>query len=171
MDEKQTERKILEKKLTIIQAIVVALCFLWVFASSWLGEGVFAYEVTKTKTVKESYEYVTGTVSTYVCYTTRYGDCYHAGYCGYLWNSSYKTTVYQAEKQGYDPCSKCTPTERTVLELTETRYRDVEKTETITKEPSLTVWIIGTCGIVLVYRVSTKGLRKRIDSLNTNPLI
>ena len=50
----------------------------------------------------------TSEVDTYICYTTDYGECYHAEYCQYLYNSANKTTVYQAEKSFRD-CSKCNP--------------------------------------------------------------
>ena len=46
---------------------------------------------------------------TYICYTTKTGECYHAYYCSYLKYSSYPTTVYQAEKKKYRACSKCNP--------------------------------------------------------------
>jgi len=42
-----------------------------------------------------------------ICYTTNYGECYHAAGCGYLWNSSHKTSVYQAKRRGFEPCSRC----------------------------------------------------------------
>jgi hypothetical protein len=42
-----------------------------------------------------------------VCYTTTYGDCYHASYCGSLYASSHKTTVFDARRNGYRDCSKC----------------------------------------------------------------
>lgn len=42
-----------------------------------------------------------------ICYTTRYGECYHAVDCGYLHSSSYKTNVYNAKKNGYRDCSRC----------------------------------------------------------------
>ena len=47
-------------------------------------------------------------VDTYICYTTKTGECYHAAYCQYLRNSSYKTTVYEAKKK-YRKCSRCSP--------------------------------------------------------------
>lgn len=158
----------LEKRLSIIRFIAVVLCIVLVCASSWLGENVFAYEIQETKTIREPYKYVTDTIHTYVCYTTTYGDMYHARGCGYLWNSSHETTVYQAEKRGYEPCSKCTPKEKTVLEVTETRYKDVEQTYTVTKEPTTLVWLVGTGGIILLYYISTIGLKKRINNLSAH---
>lgn len=41
-----------------------------------------------------------------VCYVTETGQKYHKGTCGYL-KSKIKTTMYQAEKEGYSPCSAC----------------------------------------------------------------
>lgn len=168
MEDKRKERESLETRLSIIRFIAIALCVVMVFVSPWLGENVFAYEVEETEIVEESYEHVIGTVSTYVCYTTEYGDKYHARSCGYLWNSSYETTVYEAEKDGYGACSQCTPREKTTIELTETRYREVEETEKVTKEPKVLVWLVGTGAIVLIYYVSTIGLKKRIDELSSN---
>ena len=165
MEQKRKEIESLETRLSVIGFIAISLCVIMVFISPWLGANVFAYEIEETKTIEEPYKYVVETVSTYVCYTTEYGDRYHARGCGYLWNSSYKTTVYHAKKDGYRPCSQCNPTEKTTLEITETRYREVEQTETITKEPKVLVWLIGTCIIVLIYHVSTIGLKKRIDDL------
>ena len=168
MEQKQKELDRLETRLGVIRLIAVSLCIIMVFSSSWLAKNVFAREIKETYTVEEPYEYVTGTISTYVCYTTTYGEKYHAKGCGSLWNSSHKTTVYQAEKRGYDPCSKCTPTEKTTLELKETRYREVERTKTVTKEPKILVWLIGSCSIVLIYYVSTIGLKKRIKELSAH---
>lgn len=53
-------------------------------------------------------------IDTYVCYTTDYGECYHARGCGYLKSSAHITTVYHAQANGYRSCSRCSPTERTV---------------------------------------------------------
>lgn len=167
MEQKRKEIESLEKRLSVIRFIAISLCVIMVFSSSWLAKNVFAYEIEETKTVKEPYQYVVGTVSTYVCYTTDYGDKYHARGCGYLWKSSNQTTVYQAEKNGYAPCSQCTPTQKTTLEITEKRYREVERTVTITEEPKLLVLLIGLGTITLIYYVSTIGLKKRIDELKT----
>ena len=46
---------------------------------------------------------------TYICYTTKTGECYHAYYCSYLKYSSHQTTVYQAERKKYRRCSSCNP--------------------------------------------------------------
>lgn len=48
-------------------------------------------------------------IDTYICYTTKTGECYHAAYCGYLYRSSYETTVYEAKKKNYRSCSRCNP--------------------------------------------------------------
>ena len=151
--EQRKEIAALESRVRWVRLIALSLCVVWVLCSILLGGSVFAYEVEETKIVEEPYEYVTGTVSTYVCFTTTYGEKYHARSCGSLWNSSHETTVYQAEQEGYSPCSLCTPYEETTLVLTETRYREVEWTETVTKEPKLLVWVIGTSAIILVYKI------------------
>ena len=165
MRDKRKEIESLETRLSAIGFIAISLCVIMVFVSPWLGANVFAYEIEETKTIEEPYKCVVETVSTYVCYTTEYGDRYHARGCGYLWNSSYKTTVYQAKKDGYGACSQCTPTEKTTLELKETRYREVEQTETITKKSTVWIWLISTGVIVLIYYMSTAELKKRIHDL------
>lgn len=45
---------------------------------------------------------------TYICYTTRTGECYHDDSCWYL-KSAYETTVYEASQKGYRQCSRCNP--------------------------------------------------------------
>ena len=163
LEEKKIEA--LEKALTVVKYISVALLILLVCCSSWLAKTVFAYQEAETITVKERYSYTVGTVNTYVCYTTEYGDCYHAKGCGSLWNSQYKTTVYQAKERGYSACSKCTPKERTTYDIVETGYKDVQKTEYITKEPTFAVWAIGTV-IVLVFNfLAIYIIRYKIDDL------
>ena len=146
-----------------------------------IASNIFSYEVTTTKTVDvpktEHYTEYAGTVSTYVCYTTTYGDCYHAEYCGSLWNSRHKTTVYHAEKAGYYPCSKCTPTQKTTVTLYENKTKTVitqeTKTETETKEPVLFVILI-TVGITIltvivvqiILHVKEKQASKQLAILN-----
>ena len=44
---------------------------------------------------------------TYICYTTKTGECFHSATCKYL-NTSYETTVYEAS-QKYKMCKYCNP--------------------------------------------------------------
>ena len=162
----EQKREELEWRLMIIRLITIALCILLLISSSWLAKTVFSYEVEHTKMVEEPYEYVVDRVQTYVCYTTTYGSKYHAAGCSYLWNSAHETTVYQAKNRGYGACSKCTPREQTVYEITEIRYQQVEQIETVTEEPTMAVRVIGLTSIVLIYYISTIWLRKRIRELN-----
>ena len=46
---------------------------------------------------------------TYICYTTRTGECYHDDSCHYIRYTAYETTVYEATQKGYSPCSQCNP--------------------------------------------------------------
>ena len=162
MDEKninlddERKRKIgnIELAKFIIGFAAFCMGFILVFSSSWLAKHVFSYEVKESYVSQEAYDHIVGTVDTYVCYTTDYGEKYHAAGCGSLWNSSHKTTVYHAQKRGYDPCAKCTPTERTVADIVETRYRDVEQTRTVTKTPTLRVFFVGVGSIAVVSAVS-----------------
>lgn len=41
-----------------------------------------------------------------VCYVTDYGNCYHNSNCPYL-HSKKDKTMYEAEMEGYSPCSYC----------------------------------------------------------------
>lgn len=44
---------------------------------------------------------------TYICYTTKTGECFHSATCKYL-NTAYETTVYEAS-QKYKVCKYCNP--------------------------------------------------------------
>lgn len=48
------------------------------------------------------------TVETYVCRLSTHNKCYHTVICG-LADSSYRTTVYQAEEKGYSDKCSCNP--------------------------------------------------------------
>lgn len=145
------------KKLLVVAVI---LYFFVCVCSAWLGENVFAYEVEKTKTVEEPYEYVVDVIWNYTCYTTTYGECYHESGCQYLHSSSHKTTVADAIDDGYRACSKCDPPIELPVVVKETRYKTVTKTETETKEPTIIVWIVCTGVYVLIY----KGIEKKINT-------
>jgi hypothetical protein len=45
---------------------------------------------------------------TYICYTTKTGECFHSAVCQYISKSAYETTVYEASKK-YRPCNHCNP--------------------------------------------------------------
>ena len=46
---------------------------------------------------------------TYICYTTKKGDCFHSGTCSYINDKkAYQTTVYEA-CHDYKLCSHCNP--------------------------------------------------------------
>ena len=107
---------------------------------------LFPYEIKKR--TLEYYDAKGAPISTYVCYTTEYGDCYHAKYCGYLWNSSYKTTVYEARENGYFKCSKCTPNVATTYYPTVTKSR--YKTQKIDKYAVCEFCFIALCAVVVI---------------------
>lgn len=151
-------KQILEKKkdklevtLSAVGLIALLLAVAVYFASSWLAVNIFFYDVTEDITKQEPYQYTTGYIDTYICYTTTYGECYHARGCGSLWSSSYKTTVYEARQEGYRSCSKCEPNQETRLAITETRWRDVTTTERIRKYPKKELCIIGWLLLVVLY--------------------
>ena len=72
--------------------IMVFVIFISIVLGLILGEFVFVSERKGANTI---------------CYTTTYGNHYHASYCGSLYASRHKTTVYDAKKNGYYDCSKC----------------------------------------------------------------
>ena len=51
---------------------------------------------------------------TYICYTTKTGECYHSANCRYINKSAYETTVYEACRD-YKPCWNCQPSVKTIL--------------------------------------------------------
>ncbi len=71
---------------------MIVIIFVSIVIGLLLGEFVFVSERKGANTV---------------CYTTTYGDSYHASYCGSLYASSHKTTVFNARRNGYKDCSKC----------------------------------------------------------------
>ena len=144
------------KKLLIV---AVVLYFFVIVLSAWLGESVFAYEVEKTKTVKEPYEHIVDVTWNYTCYTTTYGECYHESGCQYLHSSSHKTNVADAIDDGYRACSKCDPPRELPVVVKETRYKTVTKTETETKEPTAIVWIVCTGVYVSIWYVVAKRIK------------
>lgn len=59
---------------------------------------------------------------TYICYTTKTGECFHSAICKYIDKSAYETTVYEA-CQDYKPCDNCHPyTERYKTTITVRNY-------------------------------------------------
>lgn len=58
---------------------------------------------------------------TYICYTTKTGECFHSATCSYL-NTAYETTVYKAS-QKYKVCKYCNPcVEQYKTTITERNY-------------------------------------------------
>lgn len=58
---------------------------------------------------------------TYICYTTKTGECFHSATCQYL-NTAYETTVYEASKK-YKVCKYCNPcVEQYATTITERNY-------------------------------------------------
>lgn len=144
------------ERLETVQSFVILLfVFLIIglsFGSVWLAKNVYSYEVKTEEIVLEKYNYPTGEkINTFVCYTTTYGDCYHAEDCRYLWNSSHKTDVYTAQRQGFIACSMCSPTEKKTIEITETRYREVTKEKIEEKHPTALLFILGLIPLLAVF--------------------
>lgn len=119
---------------TWARLVTIVLSVILLMSLSWLAEDVFSNQYQ---------------VSTYICYTTTYGECYHADYCGSLWNSAHPTTVYKAQNSGYQPCSKCDPYEPT--------------TEMVTEPASAwLIWLVGTGCIVTAYLLTITVIKTQI---------
>ena len=89
----------------IIYSVVLSILFI----------GFLATFVIKTETITEIYNSKT----VYVTYT---GECYHNENCGYL-KSSIKTTIGEAEKNGYRPCSRCNTGYSGLINKNEVAYK------------------------------------------------
>jgi hypothetical protein len=158
-----SRRERLETALSVIVLVFVLLIVGLFFGSSWLAKNVYSYEVITEETIEEAYQHPTGEkINTFVCYTTTYGECYHAESCGYLWSSSHQTTVYDAELRGYSSCSRCSPTEKTVIEITETRYRDVKLERVEEKHPTLELFIIGFFPLLAVFLILFISIKRKL---------
>lgn len=173
-----TRRSTLQKKIRagekfckVVIWVAVILSSLVLIMSNYMASEWFAYTKEETYPKKETYTVVVERVDTYVCYTTTYGSCYHSRGCGSLWNSSYKTTVYEAIRDGYVKCSKCTPRVRTVYEVEETRERTVYKTRTVTKEPTLWVIVIGVGSIAILAGLLILAEKAEINTTTKNVLL
>ena len=161
-----TERNANGKKIDNIQIIVnvlFAVLLAAVFLSSgWLAKNVFNYEEIKEYNKIETYTEPTGEIiETFVCYTTLYGECYHSSECGSLWNSSFKTTVYEAVNDGYKPCSKCEPTEKTKYIVTEKKHNVIKCVERIEKHPIIEVFVCGSSSLLALYILTTIIINKK----------
>ena len=107
-------------------------------------------------------------IDTYVCYTTRTGECYHSGRCQYIRKSSYETTVYEAEQNGYSPCSKCTPRVKTTLMLEhiiKTPRQQTEIKRNYVVPAIISIIIAIACYKLIVYKYS----QDYYDSKNAAP--
>lgn len=118
--------KFLDKFFSIFSKVLLVLAVLVILFSNYLAKNVFYSEKQISYTESEPYTQ-TKKVSTYVCYVTDYGSNYHEYGCQYLWNSAYRTTVYEAKQEGYTKCSKCSPTTPTTAYIEVDKYEDVTK--------------------------------------------
>lgn len=152
----------------IIHSIFISLLCVFVLSSGWLATNVFNYEITDSYYRIERTTEPTGeTIETFVCYTTTYGECYHAQGCSYLWNSSNKTTVYEAEKLGFRACSKCLPEETTIYEVIETHQNVVKVSEQKEIQPTTEVLCIGVSSLLALYITSIILLKRNERKWNT----
>lgn len=158
-DRKQKNKLLLANILFLIVAVLL------VSSSGWLAENVFNYTTLEERVRIETNEIPVGEIETYICYITEYGECYHSGGCGSLWNSSYKTTVYEARKEGYRACSKCQPTEPTSIILTETETRDIHYFETVENYPKTAVILISCSCLLAVYIPTVIILKRKTNKL------
>lgn len=168
MIERNSNNKI--SRLNNIQNIVTVLCVLLLvlslLSSGWLARNVFKYD-----DVREFYRIETVTeptgeiIETFVCYTTLYGDCYHSAECGYLWNSSYKTTVYEAVENNYRPCSYCEPTEKTEYIVTKQNRNVTKCSERIEKYPTVEICVISVVSLSIFYIVFYICIKRKKENI------
>lgn len=96
---KQSEMKINAQKKRFIVFTTISVFILLIILTYLLGTFVFVKEIPYTR------EEITNGQDV-VCYLTDTGDCYHKRNCSFLYSVN-ETTMYQAEKEGYYPCSYC----------------------------------------------------------------
>lgn len=152
----------LKHRLFVVNVLFLLLVCLSVFSSGWLAENIFNYETLEERVKTKSYEIPVAEIDTYICYTTQYGECYHASGCGSLWNSSYRTTEYEARKNGYRPCSRCELTEETYFIITETKQEDIHYFITVEHYPRTAVIIGCVSSLLAVYVVIILIFRRKI---------
>lgn len=96
-----------------------------------------------------------------VCYVTNTGSCYHKLSCGYL-RSVNETTMYQAEMDGYRPCTYC-------WYYPEAIYRTVTATNYFQKYG--TIFVVLTCvSLILfyfIYKKEDEKIKVEIDNENS----
>lgn len=146
---------------SVLSLVAVLLVCLMGMISPYMAENWFSYTVEKTKEIEEPYEIIVDRIWDYTCYITTYGEKYHEKGCYYL-RSSHKTTVEEAINNGYTACSKCDPPRELPVVIKETRYRNVTKTISETKEPKVLVWIICSAIITILYYLISKPLDDKV---------
>lgn len=158
--------KILGKIYSNLWKVFLVLFVLILLFSNFLAKNVFYSENRISYTESVPYKQ-TIKVSTYLCYVTDYGSNYHDYGCQYLWNSAHVTTVYEAKRDGYTKCSKCTPTTPT------SAYVEVEKKEDVTKyryekkpASALLVGLIASASLVVLFILIAVVIDKIIQSTN-----
>ena len=142
-------------------AVVVFVIVMFLLSSSLLLELFFTNESTIT-VYDEHIEVEEVEIETYICYITDTGSLYHSRNCQYLWNSSYRTTVYEARENGYGACSKCTPKTKTTLILEKSNVIQIPRQETEINKNYIFPTILGavfTGGVT----ISTILIKKRIS--------
>lgn len=162
------KRKRIDNIQIIVNVLFAVFLAALLFSSGWLAKNIFNYEEIREYNNIETYTEPTGEIiETFVCYTTLYGECYHSAECGSLWNSSFETTVYEAVNDGYKPCSKCEPTEKTEYIVTEIKHNVTKCVERIEKHPIIEVFVCGSSSLLALYILTTIIInKKRKDSSN-----
>ena len=149
--EKEKQFKQAEEKYKWIRicALVISLLLSIVTLIGLMAQFTTTEEVTtyEKQTVIE-------TINTYRCYVTATSVCYHSRTCQYIRNDdveSYETTVYEAEKEGLRPCSKCRMGASQKTEIEVEKVVSVPKTEEQTKTNYFAAIIISVIFAVLLY--------------------
>lgn len=147
----QSEIEDRKKRIKAIRFIAFALVVLTIFTAKPMAVNWFCYTdyVLVQKGPKQEVE--VDKVYTYICYTTNTGKCYHARGCQYLKYSSYETTVYQAKKSGYSPCSRCSPSKPCVYKIKVTRSPYKDQKVKVVEEPIFRVGAVGVLFVLITY--------------------
>lgn len=140
-------RKTLMKARALCAVLAAAITLLVGFGANAL---VFREQVEVV-----SYKY-TELISP-VCYTTDYGEMYHADGCQYLYNSKNETTVYAAKAAGYGDCGACEP-DISVMRLVRL---PIEETASATREHYPASFATGGGIAVLAYAALVMPKRKK----------
>lgn len=94
----------MSKRSYIIIVLVVILGIASVMADTIVNNGMIIKGTSRSvRTI------VSESMGDHIVYKTKTGSKYHSPFCRYLRDSSIEISIEDAEAEGLDPCSRCTP--------------------------------------------------------------